>query len=266
VHLVELSADHPGFTDTAYRERRDTIAWAAERRQEGGALQDVHYIEAEHALWSQVRNELDPRHAQVACSEILDAQQLMPLPQDRIPQFGELNRQLSDATAFRLEPVAGLIRAREFLSGLAYGVFLATQYIRHHSKPFFTPEPDVVHELIGHAATLAHPGIASLSRAFGEAALVADEERIGQLECLYWYTLEYGLVREGGEIRILGAGLLSSVDDCDQYLTRPELREFDVEAMAGTPYDPTDYQAVLYVADSFDEIERQCRDWFAANL
>ena len=261
MHLVKLDADHPGFTDSVYRRRRDEIARAAERRERGGALMEVDYVDVEQALWRSVREQLDPRHARVACAEILEAQRIMPLPMDSIPQFTALNQRLSDATAFRMEPVAGLIRPREFLSGLAYGVFLATQYVRHHSRPFFTPEPDVVHELIGHAATLAHPGIASLSRIFGQAALEASEDRLKQIESLYWYTLEYGLVREAREIKILGAGLLSSIDDCDQYLTRPELREFSVDAVAATPYDPTDYQPVLFVAESFEVMERECRNW-----
>ena len=261
MHLVELDADHPGFTDTAYRRRRDEIARAAEQRQQGGALKDVAYIDAEHALWRSVRKQLDVRHLQVACEEFLEAQRVLPLPVSRIPQFAALNERLSDATAFRMEPVAGLIQAREFLSGLAYGVFLATQYVRHHSRPFFTPEPDVVHELIGHAATLAHPGIASLSRAFGQAALQADGGRLKQIESLYWYTLEYGLVREAGGIKMLGAGLLSSIDDCDQYLTRPELRAFDVDTAVATGYDPTDYQPTLFVAESFEAMERDCIDW-----
>lgn len=261
MHLVELDADHPGFTDRVYRQRRDAIARAAEQREQGGALLDIDYIEAEQILWRKVREQLDPRHARVACAEILEAQHIMPLPLDKIPQFTALNQRLSDATAFRMEPVAGLIRPREFLSGLAYGVFLATQYVRHHSKPFFTPEPDVVHELIGHAATLAHPAIASLSRAFGQAALQSDANRLRQIESLYWYTLEYGLIREAGEIKIFGAGLLSSIDDCDQYLTRPELKAFSAEAVAVTTYDPTDYQPVLFVAESFERMARDCRDW-----
>ena len=94
-------------------------------------------------------------------------------------------------------PVAGLISARGFLSCLGRGVFLSTQYMRHHSMPLYTPEPDVIHELIGHATSFFDPDFVRLSRLFGQAALVADAPTLARLERVYWYTLEFGLAREG---------------------------------------------------------------------
>jgi phenylalanine-4-hydroxylase len=161
-------------------------------------------------------------------------------------------------------PVAGLVAPRTFLTHLGRGVFLSTQYMRHHSAPLYTPEPDVIHELVGHAGSLAHPAFVALSRLFGEVALETEADdvaRIEELTRLYWYTLEFGLVREGGFPKAYGAGLLSSFGELGRFETQAEIREFSVEGLLATPYDPTDYQRVLFIAPSFAVMTENVTAW-----
>ena len=141
------------------------------------------------------------------------------------------------------------------------GAFLSTQYMRHHSVPLYTPEPDVVHELVGHAASLFHPGIVRLSRLFGEAAWRTGDEGLRRLELAYWYTLEFGLVMEGGEAKAFGAGLLSSFGELGSFREKAELRPLDLEEACRRPYDPTRYQEVLYVSPGFSEMAEAVAAW-----
>ncbi len=260
-NLVHLDPDHPGFRDPAYRERRDRIARLALEYVPGDVLPDVAYTEEEHRVWRHVRQKLAPLHRRRACKEYLVALELVALDHARIPQLTEVNRALVGQGGFRMEPVAGLIAADKFLRRLGDGVFLSTQYIRHHSRPLYTPEPDVVHELVGHAATLAHPDFAALSRAFGKAAQRSEErELLLALERLYWFTLEFGVALEDGEPKAYGAGLLSSFGELGRF-DQAELLDFDLDRAARTPYDPTDYQATLFVAPSFQAVVAEVLDW-----
>jgi phenylalanine-4-hydroxylase len=142
-------------------------------------------------------------------------------------------------------------------------VFRSTQYMRHHSMPLYTPEPDVIHELVGHATSFLAPEIVHLSRAFGAAALRSDDASLLQLERLYWYTLEFGIALEDGEVKAYGAGLLSSYGELGELGRRARLAPFDLDVMAATPYDPTDYQKILFVAPSFAAMVGQLEGWLA---
>jgi phenylalanine-4-hydroxylase len=263
-HLVHLDQEHPGFRDPAYRARRDAIARLALEYQPGSAVPDVPYSEEEHDVWRQIWETLAPLHAARTCQAIRDLESSFPLDRQRIPQLSELNRRLVKASGYRMEPVAGLVDARTFLCYLGHGAFLSTQYIRHASRPFYTPEPDVVHELVGHAATLAHPGIAELNRLFGEATDVADEPEMQRLANLYWYTIEFGVVEEGGQPKAFGAGLLSSCGELASFSETAELRAWDPDRIATTAFDPTSYQPQLYVAPSFDRMLGDVRAWVEA--
>ncbi|HXH38155.1 MAG TPA: phenylalanine 4-monooxygenase [Thermoanaerobaculia bacterium] len=261
--LLQLDADHPGFHDAVYRRRRNEIARAALDYREGDAVPEIAYTEREHEVWAEVWRHLDPLHDRYACRTYREAGGRIALSRQRIPQLAAVNATIHPLLGFRMTPVAGLVSAKSFLAKLGSDVFLSTQYMRHHSVPLYTPEPDVVHELIGHAATFADPAFVALNRAFGEAALRAQDhpdaiERIGRL---YWYTLEFGVVREAGRLRVYGAGLLSSFGELGRFEGEEELHEWSVDEIADTPYDPTMYQQKLFVAPSFDAMANDVLNW-----
>jgi phenylalanine-4-hydroxylase len=178
-----------------------------------------------------------------------------------VPQLAEVNEALRRGAGFRMLPVAGLVSGRMFLGMMGKGAFLSTQYMRHHSVPLYTPEPDVVHELVGHAASLFHPGIVKLSRRFGEAAWRVEDEAMKRLELVYWYTLEFGLVEEGGARKAVGAGLLSSFGELGSFETHAEIRPLDCDEAASIPYDPTQYQKLLFVSPSFEQMVEDVSSW-----
>ena len=260
--IVRLDPDHPGFRDPVYRKRRNEIARAALTYHVGDPLPEIAYTPEEQAVWRTTWERLAPLHEKVACREWLESSRVLALDRTRVPQLSEVNATLA-RSGFRMLPVAGLISGRGFLSAMAEGVFLATQYMRHHSVPFYTPEPDVIHELVGHAAGLFHPDIVRLARLFGDAARRADETAMRRLELVYWYTVEFGLVREDGEVRTYGAGILSSFGEMERFATEAEIRPLDFDDASTRPYDPTKYQPVLYVSPSFAEMVENVSRWLA---
>lgn len=261
--LVPLDPDHPGFKDPVYRARRNEIARRALEYREGDPLPAVDYTEAEQAVWRAVWEHLAPLHEERACREWLESSRALALPRDRVPQLSEVNESLQRGAGFRMLPVAGLVSGRMFLGMMGKGVFLSTQYMRHHTVPLYTPEPDVVHELVGHAASLFHPDVVKLSRLFGEAAWRVDDETMKRLEYAYWYTLEFGVVEEEGVLKTYGAGLLSSFGELGTFATQADLQPLDLEVCSRRPYDPTQYQKVLYVAPSFGRMVEDVSAWLS---
>jgi len=259
--LVPLDPDHPGFKDPVYRARRNAIARLALDYRDGDPLPPVDYTEDEQAVWRTVWEHLAPLHERAACREWKESSAALALDRRRVPQLAEVNEALKRGAGFRMLPVAGLVSGRMFLGMMGKGVFLSTQYMRHHSVPLYTPEPDVVHELVGHAASLFHPGIVKLSRRFGEAAWRVDDAALKRLELVYWYTLEFGLVEEGGERKAVGAGLLSSFGELGTFEANAEIRPLDCEEAASIPYDPTQYQKLLYVSSSFERMVEDVCTW-----
>jgi len=259
--IVQLDPDHPGFRDPEYRARRNEIARIASEYKAGMPIPDAPYSDEEHKLWRIIREALEPAHREHACAEYLDCVRNVDLPRDRIPQLREVSERVEALSGFRLEPVAGLVQPRAFLESLANGVFLCTQYIRHYSTPLYTPEPDVVHELTGHAVTLASERLAELNRLVGEAVKrTASAERLEQLARVYWFTIEFGVLREDGKVKAYGTGLLSSAGE-QEAMQSAELLPFDPGEMMIREYDPTKYQPVLFCADSFEAMYQTLREF-----
>lgn len=262
-HLVELDRDHPGFRDAAYRRRRDAIARLAHEHQDGDPVPHVRYTDEEHAVWREVWRQLRPLHEELACAPYRSASRRLALDEERVPQLADVNVPLLASTGFSMAPVAGLVDPRTFLEYLGRDVFLSTQYMRHFSRPLYTPEPDVVHELVGHAVTLIDPTFVALNRAFGEAVKRADDALERALIRVYWWTLEFGVVHEGGALKAYGAGLLSSFGELGGIRAHADVRPLDLDEAAATPFDPTDYQRVLFVARSFDAMASDVLAWLA---
>jgi phenylalanine-4-hydroxylase len=259
--IVQLDPDHPGFRDAEYRARRNRIAQIALEYQPGTPIPDAPYTSQEHEVWRAIWEALNPAHQLHACAEYLECVSRLELPQDRIPQLREVARRVEAVSGFRLEPVAGLVEPRVFLESLADGVFLSTQYIRHHSAPLYTPEPDVAHEIIGHAVTLASAPLAELNRLVGRAVKrTTSTEAIERLARVYWFTIEFGVLSEDGKIKAYGTGLLSSAGELEA-MRRAELRPLDLEAASRQDFDPTAYQPILFCADSFEAMHQALRDY-----
>ncbi|MBO0747542.1 MAG: phenylalanine 4-monooxygenase, partial [Acidimicrobiaceae bacterium] len=252
---VELADDHPGFTDPGYRARRDHLAEMAASWRAGEPIPTPAYTDQEQGVWAAVSRSLEDLHERYACEAFLEGKEIVQLPVDRVPQLPEVTARLEPVAGFRYQPVAGLAPLRDFYGSFDKGVFWSTQYLRHPSVPLYTPEPDIVHEVIGHANQLAGPGYADLYRLVGAAvARTRDEEALRFLSKVFWYTMEFGVLRERGELRAFGAGILSSVGETARFRDA-DLRAVDLGAMGRAEYDITRFQPVLYVWSSPAELQ-----------
>jgi len=251
--------------DPAYDARRAAIAAVGAAHRPGDPIPDVEYVPEEDGVWRTVSAELGRLHERYACAEYRRGAARLTLPTDRVPQLREVDDRVGALTGFHIRPVPGLVPTREFYGALAERTFLSTQYIRHHSTPYYTPEPDIVHEIIGHANMLASPVFADLYEAAGAASLRAgdDDVLLDRFSRAFWFTLEFGVVHEDGELRAYGAGLLSSFGEI-QAFRDAEIRSWDIEAMTTTDYDITTYQRVLFAAPSFERMVDDLTAWFGA--
>jgi phenylalanine-4-hydroxylase len=264
VEAVVLDRDHPGFADPEYRARRDAIAAVSAHHMPGAPIPSVEYTDVEHGVWRTVSRELAPKHEAYACREYREAEARLALPTDRVPQLSEVTGRLERLTSFSVSPVPGLVPTRTFYGSLADRRFLSTQYVRHPSVPLYTPEPDIIHEIIGHANFLASPRMADLYEEAGKASRRAESDAaLDFFSRVFWFTIEFGVLWEDGDLRTYGSGILSSFGELEHF-RQAEVREWDIAAMGTQSYDITVYQPVLFAARSFDHAVEALHEFFSS--
>lgn len=257
--ITLLKLDHPGANDAAYRLRRDGIAaLAASWRRDASRIPDVDYTDEEAETWRTVVSRLEAKHASRASAAYLRAKNNLAIGPERVPQLSDLDARIARFHGFRLAPVEGLIDSQSFLGALGDGVMRCTQYLRHASRPEYTPEPDLVHEVVGHVPTFTDADFVAFTKLVGHAAQTADAERLELLERLYWFTIEFGLIEEQGELKAFGAGLLSSLGELDHCLGPDvERRPFVMADVLDTPFDFSAMQSRLFVITSLANLRKE---------
>ncbi|VDK37079.1 unnamed protein product [Taenia asiatica] len=260
----DLDADHPSFKDEAYRKRRMEFAKIAYNYRYGDAITRIEYTKEERKTWGVVYRELMELHRTHACKEYLENIPLLQkhagYREEDLPQLEDVSNFLKRRSGFTLRPVAGYISARDFLQGLAYRVFYCTQYIRHEADPFYTPEPDCIHELMGHVPLLVNPEFAQYSQELGLASLGVSEEDVQKLAKLYFFSVEFGICNQDGELRAFGAGLLSSVAELKHALSDAAVRmPFTPEEVIKAECMVTTYQKSYFTTSTFKEAQDKLR-------
>ncbi|XP_022254710.1 tryptophan 5-hydroxylase 1-like [Limulus polyphemus] len=262
----ELDADHPGFKDKIYRERRKKLSALAMSYKHGQPIPRVEYTQEEIATWGRIFKHLKQLYPTHACKEFLENFNLLikysGYREDSIPQLEDISCFLKRRTGFQLRPVAGYLSSRNFLAGLAFRLFHCTQYIRHSSDPFYTPEPDCCHELLGHVPLLADHNFAQFSQEIGLASLGVSDDEIEKLATCYFFTVEFGLCKQNGEMRVFGAGLLSSVAELQHVLSsNVKVLSFDPELTCKQKPIITSFQKVYFYTNSFEEAKEKMREF-----
>lgn len=216
----------------------------------------IPYSEEEHAVWAELYSrQIDVIQGRV-CQEFLDGLEALALPADRIPQPGEVSAVLRQRTGWEVAPVPALINFDRFFKLLAEKKFPAASFIRSREDLDYLQEPDIFHEIFGHATMLTNPAFADFTEAYGKAGVKASKAERVFLARLYWFTVEFGLLQTPSGLRICGGGIASSPGETHYALESPEpiRRPFDPIDALRTPYRIDIYQSVYYVLDRMDDL------------
>ncbi len=214
------------------------------------------YTAEQHDVWSVLYDRRMTELRETGSRVFLAGAETIGLRWDRVPDLNEVNQLLGDLTGWKAVPVKGFIPAKEFFACLAERRFPTTIIIRPREQLEYLEEPDIFHDVFGHVPLHADPVFADFLQRFGQvAARVTDEDDVRRMARLFWFTVEFGLVRENGAIKEYGSGLISSVADGANALgPKCERRPFDLDAVLSQPFEIDHLQDVLFVIDSFDAL------------
>ena len=217
------------------------------------------YSADDHATWGTLYQRQRALLAGRACDEFLQAQDAMGMDARAIPRFDQLNAVLGAATGWTLVGVEGLLPELDFFDHLAHRRFPVTWWIRRPDQIDYIAEPDLFHDLFGHVPLLMDPRFADYMEAYGRGGVKAHAigpEALQNLTRLYWYTVEFGLIRQAGGLRIYGAGIVSSAGESLHALesAAPNRIGFDLERIMRTRYRIDTFQKTYFVIDSFEQL------------
>ena len=216
----------------------------------------IPFDAAENAVWRDLMARQLPLVTRHMAQPWQAGLARLDLPLERVAQPVDISLRLKALTGWQVEPVPAVIGFARFFDMLSRKVFPAASFIRRRSDFDYITEPDIFHEIFGHTPLLTDPRFAAFSHAIGRAGAVADKADYVWLIRLYWFSIEFGLTREAGAMRALGAGLASSPGELVAALEDPaaERRAFDVIDILRTPYRIDIHQPIYYVLDDLDDL------------
>jgi phenylalanine-4-hydroxylase len=218
------------------------------------------YTAAEHAMWDRLFARQSAMLPGRAAAEFIEGLGVLRLSKPGIPDFEELSQRLHKLTGWSVVAVPGLVPDEVFFNHLANRRFVAGRFIRTPAQLDYLQEPDVFHDVFGHVPLLANPVFADYMQAYGEGGLRSLKfASLHKLSRLYWYTVEFGLIRDNGDLKIYGAGIVSSYGESRFALDDPSPNRvaFDLQRVMRTQYRIDDYQQTYFVIDSFESLLRQ---------
>jgi phenylalanine-4-hydroxylase len=224
------------------------------------------YSAEDHAIWRRLFERQSELLVGRACAEYLAGLDQLGVCADGIPDFRKLNDVLGRTTGWQIVAVPGLISEAAFFGHMAERRFVATRWIRSAAQLDYLQEPDIFHDVFGHVPLLTNPAFADYLQAYGRGGLKAL--RLGALDMLarlYWYTVEFGLVRTPDGPRIYGAGIMSSKGESIYCLDDPQPNRiaFDLKRILRTRYRIDDFQETYFVIDSFEQLMGETAPDFA---
>jgi phenylalanine-4-hydroxylase len=232
----------PGFNDPTQM--------YIEQRYEG-------YTAENQEAWTTLFDRQMAYLADHASRTYLEGAKAINLRRDRIPPLETINARLKPLTGWQSRAVPGYVPAKAFFGCLARREFPTTIVIRPKSSLDYLPQPDIFHDIFGHVPLHADPIFADFLQTYGKAALTtSDDEHTERLARLFWFTVEFGLIREEGELKCYGSGLISSPGESVHSLTSKEVdrRPFELDRVCDTAFEIDHYQPILYVLDSFEQL------------
>ena len=229
------------------------------------------YTEENQETWRTLYDRQMAYLADHASNVYLSGARSIKLVRDHIPYLEgpkSVNTFLMPLTGWQSKAVPGYLPAKAFFACLARREFPTTIVIRPKESIDYLPEPDIFHDIFGHVPLHADPTFADFLQTYGKAALTTEDPvHTERLARLFWFTVEFGLIREGGKLKLYGSGLISSPGESKHALTAPgvDRRPFDLETVCSTSFEIDHYQPILYVLDSFEQL-RDAMDTYANRI
>lgn len=215
-----------------------------------------HFTDEENGTWQLLITRQYDIVKNRACDEFVIGLDKLGLTQDRVPQCNEINERLMQYTGWHVAPVPALITVDHFFNLLATKRFPAAMFIRTREELDYLQEPDIFHEYYGHCPLLTNQAYADYVEWYGKIALTADEQSRRLLARLFWFTIEFGLIKQGDKFRVYGGGILSSKEETIYSVESdvPKRRPLTVLDALRTPYRYDIIQPLYYYINSFDDL------------
>ena len=214
------------------------------------------YTPEQHTVWSELVGRVLPELEKHAAQEYLDGFQIVGLRKDRLPNLAAISARLAPRTGWSSTPVSGFLPASAFFEMLAARLFPTTTWLRSRESLEYTPEPDIFHDVFGHVPMHAHRVFADFLEHYGRVCgSITDAGVLEKLGRLFWYTVEFGVIRQHNEIKVYGSGLISSHAECQNVMQgHCAIHDFTLDEVLNTPVKVDELHKLLFAVSSFDQI------------